>query len=76
MSPSRSSAAAPAPLPTDSLSPQTVRGPQHRLLFPSAKVGAGVTPHWFASPGESWAVDTCGESDPGGAMPCAVVLGE
>lgn len=64
----------PAPLPTDSLSPQTVRGPQHRLLYPSAKVGAGVTPPRFASPGERWAVDARGENDPGGAVPHATVL--
>lgn len=66
---------APAPLPTDSLSPQIVRGPQHRLLSPSAKVGAGVTPPRFASPGESGAVNSRGESDPGDAVPCAMVLG-
>lgn len=70
-----SPAVTPAPLCTDSLSPQTARGLQHRLLSPSAKVSAGVTPPQFASPGESQAVDTRGESDPGGAMPCALVLG-
>lgn len=70
MSPGGSPAVAPAPLPTDSLSPQIVRGPQHRLLSPSAKVGAGITPPRFASPGESWAVNTRVRVTLG--MPCPV----